>query len=545
MIVLIVDDEQHAREAAKLLVPWEQLGVTELLEAENGAEAQVMIAQRHPAIIVTDMHMPLTDGMQLIEWVGSHEPEAKLIVISGYNDFKYVRHTLKHGGIDYLLKPIDPAQLLSAVHQAIELRQQEEQERLKQIEQGITMNQYKPVYRDYLFGQLIAPQHSETEPIIRQLAEQFPNIADASECRAALFPLHVVMPRLLRRFGGDRDLAVFALQNVLNDFIVNEWGIGCTFRSPSDPEELIVLYWKQANDGQNCTARTEQLVLTIRSTFDMPFYAGLSRVLPFPQDAADAVESARRGCLSRNLLFEGSAAVWSEEAPAAGQAQEAAPSMPDLASLAEPIRLALLGRDEPSLRAALEPWFSAAGKLAVISPIHVERWQKQLDIAASRWQHRENEEQGNSFVQPFSLPFIYDDNGSLSLAQTKMHWLERLLTHAEAMARLQRQERSVIADMIDYIERHLQEDLSLQQLAARFFLSREYVSRRFRQETGVTLSEYVERHRMEHATKLLANRTYKVADIAEMVGYTDEKYFSKVFKKHTGLSPQQYRKSDS
>ncbi|GMK38690.1 hypothetical protein PCCS19_17440 [Paenibacillus sp. CCS19] len=543
MIVLIVDDEQHAREAAKLLVPWEQLGVTELLEAENGAEAQEIITRKHPSIIVTDMHMPLTDGMQLIEWLDSNEPEAKLIVISGYNDFKYVRHTLKHGGIDYLLKPIDPAQLLSAVHRAIEMRQQEEQDRIKQIEQGITMNQYKPVYRDYLFGQLIAPQHSETEPMIRQLAEQFPSIAGADQCRAALFPLHAVMPRLLRRFGGDRDLAVFALQNVLNDFIVNDWRIGCAFRSPTDPEELIVLFWQQASDDQNCTSRTEQLVSALRTMFDLPFYAGLSRVMPFPQEAANAVESARRGCLSRNLLAAGSESVWSEAA-ALAQPQDAS-SLPDLAALAEPIRLALLGRDDPSLRAALEPWFMAASKLAVITPLHVERWQKQLDIAALRWQHRENEEQGNTLAQPFSLRFLYEDSGALSLERTKQHWLERLLEHAEAMARLQRQERSVIADMIDYIERHLQEDLSLQQLAARFFLSREYVSRRFRQETGVTLSEYVERHRMEHATKLLANRTYKVADIAELVGYTDEKYFSKVFKKHTGLSPQQYRKSDS
>ncbi|MBD3917539.1 helix-turn-helix domain-containing protein [Paenibacillus sp. PR3] len=543
MIVLIVDDEQHAREAAKLLVPWEQLGVTELLEAENGAEAQQIIARKHPAIIVTDMHMPLTDGMQLIEWLGSNEPDAKLIVISGYNDFKYVRHTLKHGGIDYLLKPIDPAQLLTAVHRAIEMRQLEDQERLKQIEQGIAMNQYKPVYRDYLFGQLITPQHCETEPIIRQLVDQFSGIADTDQCRAALFPLQAIMHRLLRRFGGDRDLAVFALQNVLNDFIVNEWGIGCAFRSPTDPEELIVLYWLHAGDDQACTKRTEQLVEALRRTFDLPFYAGLSRVVTFPQETASAVDSARRGCLNRNLLAEGHPAVWLDTSTVANPQDTSV--LPDLAALAEPIRLALLGRDEPSLRAALEPWFQAASKLVSISPIQVERWQKQLDIAALRWQQRESEEQGNPLVQPFTLHFVYEDNGALSLERTKQHWLERLIEHAEAMARLQRQERSVIADMIDYIERHLQEDLSLQQLAARFFLSREYVSRRFRQETGVTLSEYVERHRMEHATKLLANRSYKVADIAELVGYTDEKYFSKVFKKHTGLSPQQYRKSDS
>lgn len=88
MNVLIVDDEQHAREAAKLLVPWERLGVQELLEAENGESAKAIILNKHPSIIVTDMHMPVADGMRLLEWVNENAPLAKLIVISGFNDFR-------------------------------------------------------------------------------------------------------------------------------------------------------------------------------------------------------------------------------------------------------------------------------------------------------------------------------------------------------------------------------------------------------------------------------------------------------------------------
>ncbi|MWC26859.1 helix-turn-helix domain-containing protein [Paenibacillus sp. MMS18-CY102] len=538
MNVLIVDDEQHAREAAKLLVPWERLGVQELLEADNGESAKAVILDKQPSIIVTDMHMPVSDGMRLLEWVSEHAPSAKLIVISGFNDFRYVRHTLKHGGIDYLLKPIDPAQLLDAVYRAIEQLNEEEQQRLQQIEQGITLNQYKPVYRDYLFGQLIQPK-SDTETVIAQLTEQFPQLASATDCCAILFSLQPVMAPLLKRFGHDRDLAVFAIQNVLNDFVVHEWNDGCAFRATHDPEELVVLLWRGAD---RAFQRAGQLIQALRDTFGLPFHAGVGHLSPFPASAAMAVESAHNASLHRNLLSVQGPYVWSPGSSDTGAAASQQPAPPDFTTLADPVWLALISRDEQLLATTLRQWFEAVSKLPTITPIHIERWTKQIEIASARWQHRDADAEESSSTPPLSLPFLYEDDTTLSLRKTEENWNALLNAEADRLARLIRQERNVIRDIIEYIERHLQEDLSLQQLAGRFFLSREYVSRRFRQETGVTLSEYVEGLRMEHAKKLLSNRAYKITDIAAMVGYVDEKYFSKVFKKHGGLSPQQFRK---
>jgi len=542
MKVLIVDDERHAREAAKLLVPWESFGISEILEAENGEEAKSIIQAEHPSIILTDMHMPVADGMKLIEWVSGFEPSAKLIVISGYNDFRYVRHTLRHGGIDYLLKPIDPAQLQDAVKQALDQLAEERQEKQRQIEQGITMNQYKPVYRDHLLGQLVHSR-ADNEPAIRQLREQFPKLADAVECRAALFPLRPLMNKLLQRFSGDRDLAVYAIQNVLNGLVMQEWNEGCAFRCPDEPEQLAILLW--GSDDRSVADRVRQLVEALRSTFKLPFYAAVSGARPFPACAFEAFESARRVLMQRNLLNAGASSVLTENDDYSSQADLS--SVPDLTALAEPIRLAMLGRDETTLRDTIASWFDAVGELPVITPAHIERWRKQLDVAAAQWQRRAGAD-GDAADEPTpqtALPFLFEEDGTLSLRRTQEQWIALLLGEADRLARLIRQERNIIREMTDYIGRHLEDDLSLQQLASRFFLSREYVSRKFRQETGVTLSEYVERLRMEKATMLLANRAYKIADIAEMVGYADEKYFSKVFKKHTGLSPQQHRKHET
>ncbi|MDF2713744.1 MAG: response regulator containing CheY-like receiver domain and AraC-type DNA-binding domain, partial [Paenibacillus sp.] len=81
--------------------------------------------------------------------------------------------------------------------------------------------------------------------------------------------------------------------------------------------------------------------------------------------------------------------------------------------------------------------------------------------------------------------------------------------------------------------------------AAHFYLSREYVSRRFKQEFGETISDFMLRHRMERAKTLLLNPSLKIVQIAHMTGYEDEKYFSKVFKKAFGQSPAEYRKKQT
>ncbi|CAM4056145.1 response regulator [Paenibacillus alkaliterrae] len=103
-------------------------------------------------------------------------------------------------------------------------------------------------------------------------------------------------------------------------------------------------------------------------------------------------------------------------------------------------------------------------------------------------------------------------------------------------------ERNVIAEIQKYMEEHYNTDLPLQHIAAKFFLSREYISRRFKEKTGVNISEYLEQIRIEKAKLYLLNPGVKISQIAEMVGYQDEKYFSRVFKKLTGRTPNEYRK---
>ena len=98
-----------------------------------------------------------------------------------------------------------------------------------------------------------------------------------------------------------------------------------------------------------------------------------------------------------------------------------------------------------------------------------------------------------------------------------------------------------IAQIGTYIEQHFAEELNLQGMGERFYLSREYISRRFKQQYGVNLSEYVLTIRMNEAKRLLETSRQRIYEVAQAVGFSDDKYFRKVFKKQVGVTPNEFR----
>ena len=99
----------------------------------------------------------------------------------------------------------------------------------------------------------------------------------------------------------------------------------------------------------------------------------------------------------------------------------------------------------------------------------------------------------------------------------------------------------LIGEVIEYLRQHYREGISLNTLAREFFITPPYLSRRFREKTGLTFVEYLEELRLEKAEAYLLASDAKITGIAGQVGYLDPNYFAKVFKKKYGLSPSDYR----
>jgi len=95
MKALIVDDEEHVREGIELTIEWEQFGITELLQAEDGHEALEIIRYHKPVVVFCDMKMPGMNGIELLGHIREWNKETQIIVISGHDDFQYTHAAIK------------------------------------------------------------------------------------------------------------------------------------------------------------------------------------------------------------------------------------------------------------------------------------------------------------------------------------------------------------------------------------------------------------------------------------------------------------------
>lgn len=536
MKALIVDDEKHVREAIKLLVDWKAAGVNQLLEAESGECAVSLMTEERPELVFTDMMMPGMDGVGLLEWINRHAPRTKTIVISGHDDFEYVRNTVKYGGLDYILKPIDPEQLREAVNKAVENRRQDDQALLQNQRRAMEMNQIKPVYWDKMFSNLL-DDPGYYKKIRDNLEQEFGLAGGAGNVRAAILSLEPMPEDIRRKFALNQDLLQYSIINICNE-VLSEGKRGFAFRHWNNGSQIVLLLWKD-------TIAADSVILHINDSIARAlggrFQFGLGRPFPFPEGIGTSYREAAGALKARNLLKRDG---WIH-LPQGTSGSSATPL--NFSDHEESFRVAILTSQEEHLIAALNRWFEAVHRLESISVEQMEQWYREYNVMKARLAKEfAEDDQGTPFeFEPeggHSFADALGEDGAFSLKLWKDRLTEDMLRLAKLLRKQRQGDRHIIFEIAKYIEQNYGKDITLQDIANRFFLSREYISRKFKLEFKENLSDYLGRIRIEKAKLLLLNPDARISQVAELVGIQDEKYFSKVFKKLTGLSPNEYRK---
>lgn len=118
--VLIADDEYWTREKLRRMIEWEKYSIECLEPATNGEEVLERLEAEQPDILITDINMPYVNGIELLQQVQKNYPEVITFVISGYDDFEYVRESFMAGSMNYLLKPVSKFDLINALSKALD-----------------------------------------------------------------------------------------------------------------------------------------------------------------------------------------------------------------------------------------------------------------------------------------------------------------------------------------------------------------------------------------------------------------------------------------
>lgn len=529
--VLILDDEEPLREAIRILGSWDMLGIGKIYEATDGEEGLALLREHRIDLAMIDMKMPGMDGSEFLRRLEKDYPDVLSVVISGYNDFEYTRQAIRSHALDYLLKPVNRHSLNDVLQRAVEelnLRRKKAEELLRR---GRTLNVSLPKLRENVYLSIVRRSFNESRE-----ADTLAMIGASGESpklHAGVSLRLLNLDRVRRgRFYGDTGLLHAAIANVIRDCAPE--GMQCFgFADPASHREMIVVCQLPSASGYSAEDQLEyrvesylrKLLPTLDRLFGLKAIAGYGAGSTVIAELADSYEQARRTVGKMNLLRLGEAGYDMMSA----KAREGRAGIGTGATL-------------PALAAFAAAWTRIEAAAQSGAPAQAQRIAEDAIVELKAGGYLALEEAQRLLIEVEATNGDTEEGDLVEVSQ----WERRILEAVEQCCRQARQADRTgasfhISDIRAYIDRHYFEEIKISMFTEKYFLSREYLMKLFKQEYGVGIHEYMQKLRMEKARVLLGEETLKIQEISDMLGYNDKNYFSKAFRNYYGVSPSEYR----
>ncbi|MDP4099088.1 response regulator [Paenibacillus sp. P96] len=537
---LIVDDEEPLREAIRILGDWKGLGITEVYEAENGETGLDMLKRHNIDLVMVDMKMPGLNGVDLLQIMEQDYPQLLTIVISGYNDFEFTRQAIRSKVIDYLLKPVNRTDLNQALRKAIDVLDAKRKSESDIITQNITLNMSLPKLKEKMYLSIV------DRSFRRQAHEAFlPLIgADYPGNRFLLSVLRLMNVDEVRhaRFGDDPELLDFAVTNVLAES--GEERLQCfSFVNPRREREVIAVFTMTDGRAEDLAFqaghRVRKAVASLHQLFGLKAVAGIGGPQQEVTSLSSSYASVKAWFASLDVLkLRGEPLVQTAEQAVAANT---CPVTGQLTMIQKAFETGGLAHAKNLLSDFIH-MIRARQKFSLGD---ADRTLQELDMILREAGVRQGmnavtvapEEARRSAADIISMDFASFDQFA-QVMHRMLEFYSRLAAEEGAGGR-----PFDIADIKTYIDQHYFEDIKISMFTEKYFLSREYLMKLFKQQFGHGIHEYVQKVRMNKAKELLNDPGLRIQEISDMLGYKDKNYFSKAFRNYYQLSPSEYRAS--
>ncbi len=533
--VMIVDDEPEIRHGLRLKVDWRGLGLEVAAEASNGAEAIRELENRPVDIVITDMNMPVTDGVMFLETCRERFPDVRLIVLSGYEDFQYAHAAIRSQARDYLLKPVSGEELEAALRGVV--RELEEQRRRRSEEARMKWrltDYYKQMKEAFLIR--LATEPIRDEQPVRERLETFElDRWDARPIRFVAAGLRGTDAAAGSPEGGDA--GPHAARRAIPFRLPFE--LMCREIAESDPErppafpdrhDAGLFLFLLPDDPGRIAAFTGELGASVRKFLRQECVFGVG-------EPVAGFRAWREGYVSALLAWHASVGE-SAVAPPAAAGKPAEP--PAGVSVSPDLEQQILRFLEQGNVEALEQTLLAELQRALA--VSRSRFAKTVfhlhlltDTVARTFQVPPGPEESLWLRPELALRFDTAEEA----VQFLMRWIRRL--HQTIRDRSEDADRFKIEAILRFIQENYMDDLNLTMLAERFHYHPSYFSELFKAKVGKSFIRYLTEVRMEKAVRLLRETSLSLWDIAELCGFSGPGYFSAKFKRMYGMSPTEFR----
>ncbi|WP_150275830.1 response regulator [Paenibacillus tepidiphilus] len=522
---LIVDDEPSHIQGLIRHIPWTRLGYAVPLTAESGEAALPLFQDHQIDVLITDITMPGMGGIELAAGAKALQPELRILIISGYNEFEFAQDAIEVGAHGYVLKPLKLSEIerkLAAFRQTLDnIRQIHEQtQQLHTI-----VSDSRELLKESFLYELLEDELTGEDTLAswRHLLE-LPSLTHGVLLVAALFdgdtlPTGDVTSRLMLNAALLQACSVSLQQfGFVLAAALKPGGVAAVLANPT-PDERMQLD-KQMRFVQEYMSHTYQVTVTVGISREGLAWSEVGRLY---RELKFTLTNARQG--GQGQLVH----VGRMERKAYEELRERENLLPDLLALAdadEPERLSV------EVGQAFEQMEAKAHSFQYIQSFSISL---HSELTRKLW----NDVEAVSFLSNRALHRLMESQTVSDLKHIELEYIQS----AYMLARKERtlQQHHLINRIASHIEEQMPDSQTVKQLADRFHLSPGHLSVLFKKETGQTISDFVKGLRMKRAKELLQDPMIKVYEVSERVGFQTPAYFTYQFKKNEGCTPQEYR----
>lgn len=500
---LIIDDENHVRKTIAILGLWAENHLNPSLQATDGKSALLLMEQQPIDLVLVDIKMPVMDGMEFLELATKRFPKTRYVIVSGFSDFEYAKKAIHFQIMDYLLKPISETELNRCLCHAV-----------KELDKEREMEKENPMLD--LISCICGSGTAESCCGIASIHITEPSTMCWDTHLIQTFTHYLETYRYL---GAEYMIRIEKSHVLIMGILIPEY-------NPAHHSLSVV--------RQRLTHHLTQALSLLFKENRIITLAGIG-ALSFPAVTALKHSYQTASCLvsQLNLLTE---------VPLVTAEYELCDKYKpySIASKKELLRRALEKGDIKYFQNVLESYFEILQKKSMVTERTLSHNYSELllllqDFAQSKCME--------SYYE--IMPSLFDTEafGNIRGVSAFIDYFCNLflMLLKDTNSNRQLTVNSILQEIKTYIEENYAHDITLTFFSDRYHLTKEYLSKQFKEQYGHGIYEYVLLFRMHKAVELLLSSNMKIQEISDHVGYSDTNYFSKAFKTFYGLSPKEYR----
>lgn len=530
--MVIVDDEIWLRNELRACIEsrGNELELVFAGEAANGREACELIADSKPHIMVTDIKMPIMDGIELLRWAADRQPACKVIVLSGFGDFEFARQALVYKAFDYILKPLEETEIFLVLSRAVDEIRRENDRKQSEFHKQISMSKGLTILRDRFFNRVMTDRTMDENEIVLS-ADELGLILPSQGFAVATIKFFRSHACIANVYKGDRQLFEFAVRNVLEELLPRDTYF---FHAVAANEYPVVL--RLGEKHKTDAGLLDNLRLKLERYLKLPVWIGVGAPRRRYETMHQSYQESLQALLQCPVSRTGEVAVYgigNEQPKQTASYEKQWDQLCDLLTLFGESRSALHGDRAFQL---VDRLLTAAGD---VSWLDVRNGLSRMLLIMDKWLLE------GGFPDSFYelLPRLKRDQEEMDVESAALHAADMLKLLLDDRAHGKNKKgRDLIHSVKKYAEQHLA-TVTLDEVSQLYAINKNYFCSLFKQEAGQPFSEFLAELRMRKAAVMLSQSDLRIAEIAQLVGYMDQRYFSQVFRKYHALRPGEYRET--